>query len=266
MTSSESIDDTTGLVTYQALWGLQSTAADPARIGPDASLAAVAAAGFDGIAVSHGFGLTEDEVEQWTVRASRAGLRSCLGSWPPDGDVDAAIRLAARAGADALVLCGPWSGGSADQAVERVATWIVAAEGSGVTLHLETHRGTITDDLHLTVELLDQLPDLVLSGDLSHPVVGHGLEELMGPPVDSAASGAIDRIVGRCGSIQGRIATANQVQVPLDWPSAQPWVERFRAWWAEGFRARPRPNRRRRRDVHLRARSPALRHRRRRRR
>ena len=113
------------------------------------------------------------------------------------------------------------------------------------SIHLETHRGTITNDLQYSLALIDQLPAVRLSADLSHYVVAHGMDELMFPSDrrDDLLS-MISTVLSRSVSLQGRVASANQVQLQLDFPGAAPWVQLFRDWWLEGFaswRARSGP-------------------------
>ena len=38
------------------------------------------------------------------------------------------------------------------------------------------------------------------------------------------------------GSSQGRVASAQQIQVPIDFPQHQVWVNIFKDWWKNGFR------------------------------
>ena len=47
--------------------------------------------------------------------------------------------------------------------------------------------------------------------------------------------GLISRILQRSDSFQGRVASRQQVQLQLDFPQHQKWVELFKGWWREGL-------------------------------
>lgn len=47
--------------------------------------------------------------------------------------------------------------------------------------------------------------------------------------------GLISRILQRSDSFQGRVASRQQIQLQLDFPQNQKWVELFKGWWREGL-------------------------------
>jgi len=46
------------------------------------------------------------------------------------------------------------------------------ADETGVAVHVETHRDRMATDLFFTLQLLDCFPDLRLTADVSHYLVG----------------------------------------------------------------------------------------------
>ena len=72
-----------------------------------------------------------------------------------------------------------------------------------------------------------------LCADLSHFVVDREFRAPI-PPVDQ---GYIDRILERSDCFQGRIAGREQVQLQINFPQHQEWVEIFRRWWKQGMRS-----------------------------
>ena len=88
-------------------------------------------------------------------------------------------------------------------------------------IQFETHRNCITNDLFTTLQLLDAMPEMRLSADLSHYVVDREMMQ----PTAGAAGAMSTRILERSDSFQGRIATRGQVQLPLDFPQHAKWVD-----------------------------------------
>lgn len=118
------------------------------------------------------------------------------------------------------------------QAVALLEGWQRLAEQIDVPVYIETHRYRLTNDLLFTLEILKELPNLQLLGDLSHYVVGHEI------PFDEGADEEIKQlqhIMRHCHAYHGRVASREQVQIPLGFPQHQVWVEAFRALWRWGF-------------------------------
>jgi hypothetical protein len=109
--------------------------------------------------------------------------------------------------------------------------WLDAAEREGVPVLFETHRDSLLNDLYYTVQLLERMPELRLAADLSHCVVDR---EMRLPPSEQDAF-YIRRILEHADCFQGRVASREQVQVPIGFPQHQGWAQQFRDWWAEGF-------------------------------
>lgn len=113
-----------------------------------------------------------------------------------------------------------------------VQDWMEEAEKEAVTIEFETHRNSITNDLNYTTQLLDAVPDMRLSVDLSHYVVDR---EFSLPMVEEEQQ-MIDTILRRADAFQGRVASAQQIQLQIEFPQHQKWVVQFLDWWEAGFR------------------------------
>lgn len=46
----------------------------------------------------------------------------------------------------------------------------------------------------------------------------------------------VHRLMRRSESFQGRVASPEQIQVNIDFPQHQGWVDMFKDWWLHGFR------------------------------
>lgn len=222
------------LVTYQSLWGMADLPPPATSWDLRKKIASIASAGFDGVALSFGFE-ADAQLHEAADLAAAHGLRVSLGAASSPG-VEIAVDLAASINADRLVLLAEVFPRTVGEGVDVIGSWLEIARGKGLALHLETHRGTITNDIRFTAALLEALPDLELSADLSHLVVAHGMDALITNPDDATdLRDLITAILLRSASFQGRISTANQIQMPLDFPELAPWVSLFRSWWTEGF-------------------------------
>lgn len=102
----------------------------------------------------------------------------------------------------------------------------------GVELHFETHRHCMTNDMFPTLQLLDAVPEMTMVGDLSHYMVGREF----GYPLSERDAALVNRLLQRCESFQGRVASREQVQVQINFPQHAKWLELFTSWWRDGFR------------------------------
>ena len=124
----------------------------------------------------------------------------------------------------------PWS---VQECAAITREWLAIAERVGIPTYVEIHRNCMTNDLLFTLQLMDAVPELRMTADLSHALVNQ--EWYL--PLPPEAPALISRFLARSESFQGRVASREQVQVALDFPQHQPWVRLFEDWWREGFRS-----------------------------
>jgi hypothetical protein len=222
-----------GLTFVQSLWAMEDLpwGAD----GPwslDEQLARLVEAGYGGFAVDLGASRapTADDLAS---AAAGSGLRPMVMAFVPDERALAdALRYAERIGARDLVVCAQAYTLDLDEAAALAGRWHHIAAGAGVRMELETHRNTLTNDLRFTAALAARLPDDVeLALDLSHYVVG---AEIPAEPTAEIET-QVAALAHRAGSVQGRVASRCQVQLPLHHASSREWIDLARRWWRVAF-------------------------------
>lgn len=125
----------------------------------------------------------------------------------------------------------PWR---VEECAEQVWHWLALGREAGIPVYIETHRMSLTQDLYFTLQLLDAVPELPMIADLSHTMVGM---EFAFPPLTVEQQTLIQRVLERAESFQGRVASAQQIQLPLTFPQHQVWVDIFKDWWRRGFQS-----------------------------
>jgi hypothetical protein len=117
------------------------------------------------------------------------------------------------------------------ECIPYVLGWLRLADAAGLTMYIETHRDRMTTDLLFTLQLIDAVPDLKLTADLSHFVVGREFRW----PISSESEELIKRILERSWAFHGRVASREQVQIQTSFPHHRDWLEVFLGWWERGF-------------------------------
>lgn len=216
---------------HQSLWaagGRSPTSPEPS-IGERFDRAK--ADGFEGMTIDVG-PLPVDEARKLAPHFTRTGLRAGVTAFPKSIEgLAPMIHFAKDIGAPFVTVVGQVTPLSVEGMIPVVREWLALARCEGMAIQFETHRACITNDLFSTVLLLDAVPEMRLAGDLSHYVV----DREHYPGRNEAVDALFGRILSRCDSFQGRIATPQQVQAPIDFPQHRPWVEMFARWWTDGF-------------------------------
>lgn len=227
---------TRNLHIYQSLWAMRPyDLADP----PFADICArVAAAGYHGLALDFG---ADDVSVARAIRPhmEREGLTPLIVAFPKTVEsLRDTLELAKDFGSPFVDVIGQVTPLTVEGMIPVIRAWIEMSEKSGMPVQFETHRNCITNDLYSTLALLDAVPEMRLCSDLSHYVV----DREFWYPLSDRDMGLISRIQARADSFQGRVASRQQIQLQLDFPQHQKWVELFGGWWAEGLQSWRRRN------------------------
>ena len=200
----------------------------PERTSED-SFRMVAEAGYDGICIDP----SVEEIPHFLSLAPlfrEYGLDCMMNAFPyqPD-DMQALYGLARDLDAQLVNIIGGIMPIRPEDAVPVIRQWM--RESGDLPVLFETHRDSLLNDLYYTLQVIDLVPDMRLCADLSHFVVDREMRD----PISDRDQSFIDRILDRSDCLQGRIANREQVQIQIDFPQHQPWVQIFKGWWREGM-------------------------------
>lgn len=217
---------------YQSLWATEERRPGVPERPVEERFERVKAAGYHGVGIDLG-ALDLEAAKALVPLYRKTGLGGLLTAFPKSiEDLRPALHLAKDIGAPVVFVIGQVMPLALDEMVEAIRGWLEVAAEEGMRIEFETHRNCITNDLFSTLQMLDAVPEMRLSADLSHFVV----DREMPMPVPDWLAAHMTRVLERSDSLQGRVATRNQVQVPIGWPQHSVWLDQFLAWWEEGMR------------------------------
>lgn len=220
------------LLIYQSLWATEQRLPDTPERGFEERFDEVKAAGFDGLSVDLG-ALSLEAAREVIPQFARTGLRGLVTAFPRSiEDIRAPIALAKAIGAPFVIVVGLVMPVTIAGMIPVIRDWLAIAEAENMPLHFETHRHCITNDLYIALQLLDAIPEMEMSADLSHYAVDREIYLPLSPLLKSQ----FNRVLERSASFQGRVATGQQIQVPINFPQNAKWLDLFKGWWTDGFR------------------------------
>lgn len=215
----------------QSLWAMERRLADTPEWPFQTQLEMIRDAGYDGAGVRFIDPVFAGEATRFLSSHGMIWQAQC---YPRTVDeLKPVLELVARLGADHVNLQPDVRPQRLEACIPLLEGWRRLAEQVGVAVHVETHRDRMTTDLFFTLQLLECFPDLRLTADVSHYLVGREFAS----PVDDTNHALIHRILDNAWGIHGRIASREQIQVSLGFPQHKDLVSLFMGWWEYGIRS-----------------------------
>ena len=218
------------LEVFQSLWAMTQRPWQGVEMSLSQMMAKISAAGFDGVDIVYG-DYSRSELSEFLQHYRLA----CTVTAFPDSieALTPALELAVALNARHLNIIGAVYPFGVAEGANFVRGWMDLCEQAGMPVTIETHRDCITTDMLYTLQLMDAVPEMELSADLSHFVVGRELKW----PITQQAQAQIEAVLDRSSSFQGRIASREQIQLQISFPHHREWFDQFADWWAYGFRS-----------------------------
>jgi hypothetical protein len=226
------------LEVFQSLWGMEIRSPHTPERSVEENFKMVAEAGFDGMCLDPS---AEEIPDMLPFRElyQKHDLKCMVNAFPGDeDDMQPLLEFAKDFDACMVNVISGVMPIKPEDAVPVVRRWIEEAQQVDMPLLFETHRDGLLNDMYFTLQLMDLVPEMRLCADLSHFVVDRELRM----PVPNRDQRHISSILERSDCFQGRIASREQVQVAINFPQHQEWVDTFKAWWKEGMREWRRRN------------------------
>lgn len=217
---------------YQSLWGMELRSPSLAERTPEEAFKMVADAGFDGMCLDPSVAEIQENLDLKPL-FEKHGLGCMVNAFPYAADeLVPLLDFATEMNACMVNVISGVMPIRPEDAVAVVRQWIDAAGERDMQLLFETHRDGLLNDLYFTLQLMDLVPEMRLCADLSHFVVDRELRA----PVPERDAQYISTVLSRSDCFQGRIANREQVQIQIDFPQHQVWVDIFKGWWTDGMR------------------------------
>lgn len=217
------------LKVLQSLWAMEKRVSGQPELPLLTQLNMIKDAGFDGVGIRF---LDPSYVAEATCFLRDHGMIWQAQCYPRTIDeLKPVLDMVARFGADHVNLQPDIRPRRLEQCVPLLEGWRRLGREASVDVNIETHRDRMTTDLFFMLDLLDSFPDLRLTADLSHYLVGREFAW----PVGEENHRLIHRILDNAWAIHGRIASREQIQIQIEFPQHRGWVDLFLAWWEHAF-------------------------------
>lgn len=221
------------LKVYQSLWAMELRRPDGFEWTDEERFKMIAEAGFDGVCLDP----AACEIDENLARKplfEKYGLECMMNAFPKsDDDLRVLLQFSKTMKATTFSIIGTVFPANTAEAIPIVRRWINIARDMEVDVMFETHRNCITNDMFMTLEIMEALPDMRLCADFSHYV----LNREVSLPLSESFKQQFETLTHRSDCFQGRIANNEQIQIALSFPQHADWVDLFKQFWQDGFKS-----------------------------
>ena len=219
------------LLVYQSLWAMERRRPDGLEWPLQQKLEMIRDADFDGAGVRFFDYKYAKEVTDFLRANNMTWQAQCYPKTVDD--LKPIIEHVRELGADHINLQPDVRPYRLEDCIPLIEGWRRIAHDAQIPVHIETHRDRMTTDLFFTLHLLDCFPDLRMTADISHYVVGREFAW----PISEENHALMHRILDHAWGFHGRVASREQVQIQISFPHQKEWVDLFMGWWEYGFRS-----------------------------
>ncbi|MCM3634304.1 sugar phosphate isomerase/epimerase [Paenibacillus camelliae] len=217
------------LEVHMSWWGMNGLERS-AEYSLEQKIEMIAEAGFDGI---NGFIPSPKDAERWSKLLERYRLSLSVNAYPKTcNDMAILLKQAKQYGAIQHINVQVMTPFLIDNgAIELLRGIHELSEKAGIPAYIETHRGTITQDLLRTVSYVEALEQLRLTIDMSHYVVAGEMHT-----ISNEAEALMQKLLERTSAIHARVSNGEQVQVDVGPSGEHPMLQHFERWWSSGMK------------------------------
>lgn len=213
----------------QSWWAMGGLGTNGKEWSTEERFEKIAEAGYSGIC---GWIPAKEEMDKWHKLLDKYNLGFSALAFPRSvEDIQVSLDAAAAFGRVSYINAQVMDAFVTDQVAVRLLEGIVAAsEQANIPVYIETHRGTVTQDLIRTVSYCKALPHMPLTIDLSHYVVAgemNGTSEM--------AEAHFDQLLKHTACLHARVSDGEKVQVDVGAEGDHPMLLHFKRWWRKAM-------------------------------
>ena len=214
----------------QATWAMGKLPRGGEEWSREQQIAKIADAGFDGFMVFLPRGV--EARAAYRDLASKHGLQITLQCAPSTVDeLRAVLKAVKQMNARGLVAMIRPTFVTFDEGARKIRDMMAASREANVPFYVETHRGTITQELLLTGRWAREITEIQIHADLSHFVISYGVGGQPSGPIKDV----FDAVLARTGMIDGRVGNGQQVQIDIGPGGDSRHARLFASWWKQGM-------------------------------
>jgi len=213
----------------QSWWAMIGLGEDGREWSVEEKFSKIAEAGYK--AISSGIPPLEEQ-EEWKTLLKQYDLQfNAIGFPTSVADMEEIIANAKQFGCVQYLNVQVMDGFVIDEeAIQLLSGIMDTVEKAGFPIFIETHRGTVTQDLLRVIAYVKAIPKLRLTIDLSHYVVAGELNNSL-----DKASLYFASLLNRTSAIHARVSNGEQVQIDIGPSGEHPMTKYFENWWGQAM-------------------------------